>query len=325
MNSDVLIKNIHSFTIVDVRSPSEYLKGHIPTAINIPLFSDDNRKTIGIIYKQKGKRAAIEKGLCFVDLVHLTKQFENISKKPIVIYCARGGMRSSSVAWLLSLLDYDIRILKGGYKMFRRWVISQFKKEYKLKLISGYTGVGKTEIINYLNNSIDLEALANHKGSVFGGFELQQPTQEHFENLLALKLAAHDENLIFIEDESRFIGRVCIPTDFYNQMKTSCIIILQDLLENRIEKCIFQYKKYKKEDLKNAVKKLEKKLGRVVVKEVFSFIDDKEYKKACTILFLYYDKCYDFALSKRDSKKISYLVITNKVNEQICSFLQDRC
>ena len=191
-------------------------------------------------------------------------------------------------------------------------------------MISGYTGVGKTEIINNLNNYIDLEALANHKGSVFGGFELQQPTQEYFENLLALKLAAYNKNLIFIEDESRFIGNICIPTDFYNQMKKSCIIILQDLLENRIKKCIFQYKNYKQEDLKNAVRKLEKKLGRVVVKEVFSFIDDKEYEKACAILFSYYDKCYDFSFSKRDPKRTSYFVITNKINEQICAFLQDR-
>lgn len=321
MNPDLLIKNIHDYTIVDVRSPSEYLKGHIPTSINIPLFSDEERKIIGTIYKQQGKTEAIEKGLGFVNLSHLATQFKSIAK-PIAVYCARGGMRSSSVAWLLSLLDYDVRTLKGGYKIFRRWVIDQFKKEYRLKLIGGCTGVGKTEIIKHLNNSIDLEALANHKGSVFGGFEKNQPTQEHFENLLALDLFSRDKDWIFIEDESRFIGNIYIPSDFYNQMRASHIIIFQDLLENRIEKCVFQYKNYKKEDLKNAVNKLEKKLGSVAAKEASCLIDNEKYKETCAILFAYYDKRYNFSISQRDPKTISYLEISNKTSEQICAFLQ---
>ena len=323
MDSDFLIKNINSYTIIYVRSPSEYLKGHIPTSINIPLFSDENRKIIGILYKQKGKKAAIEKGLSFVDLLCLSKQFENISTKPIIIYCARGGMRSSSVSWLLNLLEYDVVILKGGYKFFRRWVISQFKKEYNLKIISGYTGIGKTEIIQLLDNSIDLEALANHKGSVFGGFDQQQPMQEHFENLLAAQLSSQDGNIIYIEDESRFIGKVCIPNDFYIQMKIASIIILQDTVENRMKKSVSQYKHYSNEDLKSAVKKLEKKLGRVSVQTISSFIDNSEYEAACSLLFSYYDKCYDFALSKKNLNSISHLKITKKNNEQISFLLQE--
>ncbi len=321
MNPDLLIKDIHDYTIIDVRSPLEYLKGHIPTSINIPLFSDDERKIVGTIYKQQGKKAAIEKGLSFVSLPHLVQQFKLLPESPIVLYCARGGMRSSSVAWLLKLLDYDLRTLQGGYKSFRGWVINQFKKEYKLKLIGGCTGVGKTEIIKQLKNSIDLEALANHKGSVFGGFEKKQPTQEHFENLLAMALFSHKDQ-IFVEDESRFIGNIHIPSDFFNQMRFSSIIILQDLIQNRITKCLFQYKNYKKEDLKNAIKKLEKKLGSVAAKEALCFVDSEKYEEACRILFSYYDKRYNFSLSQREPNSISHLEIAGKTNEEICLLLQ---
>ena len=323
MNPDLLIKNINDYSIIDVRSPSEYLKGHIPTSINIPLFSDEERKIIGTIYKQQGKGAAIEKGLGFVNLPRIVSQFKEALSKPIVLYCARGGMRSASVAWLLGLFDYDVRILKGGYKIFRRWVIDQFKRQYRLKIIGGYTGVGKTDIIKRLNNSIDLEDLANHKGSVFGGFEKSQPTQEHFENLLAFSLFSHNEDWIFVEDESRFIGNIRIPDDFFNQMRNSPIIILDDLLENRIAKSVFQYKNYKKEDLKNAVKKLEKKLGSVAAKEASTFIDDEKYDDSCSILFSYYDKHYNFSISQRNPQSISSLDISNRTEDQICTFLQD--
>ncbi|MFA6118629.1 MAG: tRNA 2-selenouridine(34) synthase MnmH [Parachlamydiales bacterium] len=323
MNPDLLIKNFHDYTIVDVRSPFEYSKGHIPTSINIPLFSDEERKIIGTTYKQQGKKEAIEKGLGFVNLPKLIEQFKPIVGKPLVIYCARGGMRSYSVAWLLRLFDYDIQILKGGYKSFRGWAILQFKKEYNLKVIGGFTGIGKTEIIKQLNNSIDLEDLANHKGSVFGGFEKKQPTQEHFENLLAFSLFSLDKDWIFVEDESRFIGTIYIPNDFYDQMKKCSVIVLQDILDSRITKCVLQYKKHKKEDLKNAIKKIEKKLGILAAKTACCFIDDENYSEACRILFSYYDKGYSFSLSKRDPKSISYLEITNKTNEQICASLQN--
>jgi len=184
----LLIKKIQTFTIIDVRSPSEYLKGHIPTAQNVPLFSDQERKIIGTIYKEQGKSCAIEKGLSFVNLPDLLQRIKETVTKPIILYCARGGMRSSSVEWLLKLLDYDVQTLRGGYKIFRQWVREQFQKEHKIKIIGGYTGTGKTEVIKQLKNAIDLEALANHKGSVFGGFEKTQPSQEHFENLMALSL-----------------------------------------------------------------------------------------------------------------------------------------
>lgn len=322
MDPDFLVQNTYDYTIIDVRSPSEYLKGHIPSAINIPLFSDEERKIIGTSYKREGRKYAIEKGLSFLNLYHFAKNFEPFVDKQIVLYCARGGMRSSSVAWLLSLLDYKIHTLKGGYKIFRKWVNDQFKKTYKLKLLGGCTGVGKTAIIKTLKNSIDLEGLANHKGSVFGGLDKKQPSQEHFENLLAMALFSSEGNPIFIEDESRFIGNVYIPNDFYEQMKLSPIVVLEDLIENRINKCVSEYKDHKHDDLKNAIKKIEKKLGSLSAKKASDLIDQQKYKEACTILFSYYDKSYSFSLKKRATKDISYFAIFDKSDEQISIFLQ---
>jgi tRNA 2-selenouridine synthase len=320
MKIEFLIENIKDFTVIDVRSPSEYEKGHIPSAINIPLFSDEERKIIGTIYKKEGKTAAIEKGLSFVNLSNITMKVKDLNPKQIALYCFRGGMRSFSVGWLLELLGYKVLILEGGYKSFRRWVLWQFEKQYELKVIGGYTGVGKTLIIKKLN-AIDLEEIACHKGSVFGNLEKKQPTQEQFENLLSIELFKFKDKKIFLEDESRFIGKIAIPNAFYNQMQTASIIILKDLVENRIQKCIFEYKNHSKEFLKEGIKKLEKKLGTLATKQVINFVDEDKYIEVCKILFFYYDKRYDFSLSKKDAKKVSYLDIYNKSEDQISSYL----
>lgn len=324
METDFLIKNIQDYTVVDVRSPSEYLQGHIPSSINIPLFSDEERKIVGTIYKQEGKQLAIDKALNFVNMPQLSLKFKSLPNKPLVVYCARGGMRSASVGWFLGLLDYKVDILKGGYKLFRRWVNDQLKKKYNLRVIGGHTGVGKTEVIKHLPNSIDLEGLANHKGSVFGGFEKKQPSQEHFENLLAHSLFNCAQDIIFIEDESRFIGNVHIPNDFFIQMRVSPIIILQDLIENRIATSVSEYKNYNKEDLKNAVKKLEKKLGGKETKEVCLSIENNQYEEACRILFSYYDKHYNFSVSQRDIKSILHFDISNKDKEELFLDLKEK-
>lgn len=322
MNFDQLAQNIRAYTVIDVRSPSEYLHGHIPFSKNIFLFSDEERKIIGTIYKKEGKEAAIKKGLGFVQLSSLVEQFSHIRKEKIVLYCARGGMRSSSILWLLQLLGYDVCTLEGGYKSFRKWVLLQFTKKYQLQLIGGFTGVGKTKILKNLDNSIDLEFLANHMGSVFGGFDKTQPTQEHFENLLAFSLYSFKNDCIFIEDESRFIGYLSIPSDFYNQMKSSPLIVLQDCFEHRVNKTVLQYKNYKKEDLKNAVKKIEKRLGSSIAKNVLTCIDEEKFSEACALLFSYYDKRYNFSLSKRDPQTITFLDIHDKTGDQVSKILK---
>jgi tRNA 2-selenouridine synthase len=214
--------------VLDVRSPSEYAHAHIPNAKNLPLFNDDERKTVGTAYKQESKQIAIKLGLDFFGgkMKGMVEEVEglvtsyglgvtgstkaNIDKnskysnktnpkpetsKPetVLLHCWRGGMRSAGVAWLLDLYGFKVYTLVGGYKAYRNWVLQQFEKDYHFKIIGGYTGSGKTLLLDELkiqnHRTIDLEGLANHKGSALGALgQAKQPTQEMFENLLAKEL-----------------------------------------------------------------------------------------------------------------------------------------
>jgi tRNA 2-selenouridine synthase len=207
-----------AYIVLDVRSPSEYAHAHIPNAKNIPLFNDEERKIVGTAYKQESKQIAIKLGLDFfgkkmremveeveqlaasrVQLAKSALQTEADCQLPtancILLHCWRGGMRSAGVAWLLDLYGFKVYTLVGGYKAYRNWVLQQFEKEYHFKIIGGYTGSGKTLLLDALakenNATIDLEGLANHKGSALGGIgQAAQPSQEMFENLLAEQLEA---------------------------------------------------------------------------------------------------------------------------------------
>ena len=186
------------YPILDVRSPGEYAHGHIPGAYSLPLFTDEERKVVGTAYKQESQQEAIKKGLAYfggrmVEMVGATEKIIG-EDKTVIVHCWRGGMRSAGVAWLLDLYGFNVYTLTGGYKSFRRWCVAQFGLEYAFRVLGGFTGSGKTLILEALRAEgqrvIDLEALAAHKGSVFGHLgEPPQPTQEMFENRLALALA----------------------------------------------------------------------------------------------------------------------------------------
>lgn len=203
--------------VLDVRSPGEFAHAHMPAAVSLPLFSDEERKVVGTAYKQESKEKAIKFGLDYfgTKMVKMVEEAEEIIKikntknevsgqdnlvhrtsNTVLIHCWRGGMRSAGVAWLLDLYGFTVYTLVGGYKAYRKWVLLQFEKEYPIHILGGYTGSGKTEVLHVLTKKkvcvIDLEALAGHKGSAFGNLGLpKQPSQEMFENRLAeqLKLA----------------------------------------------------------------------------------------------------------------------------------------
>ena len=197
--------------VIDVRSPSEFAHAHIPGAYNLPLFSDEERAIVGTSFKQESRENAIKAGLKFFgpQMVSMIEKIENLldkkasaknknqdyeSKKAVLVHCWRGGMRSAGVAWLLDLYGFKVYTLVGGYKNFRQWCYRQFEAPMDISIVGGYTGSGKTDVIHQLVKKhlpvIDLEGLANHKGSAFGGIGMEeQPTQEMFENLLALELA----------------------------------------------------------------------------------------------------------------------------------------
>ena len=292
--------------IIDVRSSAEYNHAHIPNAHNVYLFNDEERKEIGTIYKQIGRDEAVLKGLEFIaprmtnilkSIDEITKNYNNSNK--ILMHCFRGGMRSESVAWLCSNYKYDVYVLKGGYKSYRRYVLDSFNKNYKIYLLTGKTGSGKTLILNKLKefgyNIIDLEYLAKHKGSAFGGInEGEQPTQEQFENYLSNELCKCDnDKALWLEDESYLIGKIAIPKPLFNTMKEpQKIIYLNVSKENRAKYITEIYGKYDINDLEKSILKIKNRLGGERMKEALEFLHNGKIYECVLTLLYYYDKAY---------------------------------
>jgi len=238
-----IFENLSNYLIIDVRSPDEYGHAHIPNAFSLPLFTNEERAEIGTTYKQKSREAAIKLGLPFfgTKMQNMIEQAEgwaanyektNGNKPTILVHCWRGGMRSAAVAWLLDLYGFKTEQLTGGYKAYRNWVLAQFEKNYSMKVLGGYTGSGKTEILLQLQKSkipvIDLEGLANHKGSAFGALgQNEQASQEQFENNLAGALfhISAANPFFWIEDESQRIGTNMLPITFLKISETVFVIL----------------------------------------------------------------------------------------------------
>ncbi len=303
--------------ILDVRSPGEYDHAHIPAAISLPLFTNEERKIVGTAYKQESRERAIKIGLDFfgVKTVKLIETVEKIiaekkTGKELGVHCWRGGMRSAAVAWLLDLYGFKVYLLTGGYKVYRHWVLEQFTKKYELQILGGYTGSNKTGVLQALkkNNEpvIDLENLAGHKGSAFGNLEHQpQPSQEMFENVLAKELfhAQHVNKKIWIEDESQRIGLINIPLPFYRMMRVQPVIFLDIPFEERLTYIVNDYGKHSKEKLVNAIIRITKKLGGLEAKTAINFLLEDDIKNCFAVLLKYYDKIYLRNTYKRDEAK----------------------
>jgi len=321
-----------SYPIIDVRTPSEFAQGHIPGAFNIPLFSDEERATIGILYKQKGKEAAVLEGLALVG-PHLKSFAEQIhalarAKKvdTLLVHCWRGGMRSASFAWLVQFSGYKVHTLEDGYKAYRFHVRSCWDRPYKLMVLSGPTGSGKTELLRDLQahgeQVVDLELLANHKGSVFGGLGASgqaatQPTQEQFENRLAasLTLLASDKTTM-IEDESRKIGKLFIPDALWQQMQQAPIVAVKRSFDERLHRLVDEYGAIATSDMVAAVSRLEKHLGGLRTKQIIEMLQEGTKYAAAQELLTYYDSCYAYSFAKRASLQVAEC---NLSDHQCCS------
>lgn len=316
-----------STLIVDVRSPKEYKQGHVLGAVNIPLLDDESRAIVGTTYKQEGKNSAVLKGFELEGKNFFSKinQLLNYQKSgKILVYCWRGGLRSNIMTWLFDKAGFEVYVLKGGYKSFRNRCLEMFSLPRKILILGGHTGSGKTKILHQLKEKkfqvIDLEGLANHKGSAFGGLGMkEQPTQEQFENNLAIELFYVDvKKNIWLEAESIMIGKNQIPTVFFEQMKRAKFINLIVDRELRIKNIIEEYSGFEIDLLIESTKKIEKKLGGLALKNSIEALCNKDFYLWINYLLVYYDKAYIKGLVNRNADDvINYTSINNNINEFI--------
>ena len=306
------LENRQQYYLVDVRSPGEFLLSQIPGAVNLPLFTDEERAHVGTTYWQEGADQAKLVGLSLVS-PRLPQMVEQIIKgaagRDIVLYCWRGGMRSRSVFSLLQSLGYPAKQLVGGYKAFRRQVVRYFANKritIPVYVLNGLTGVGKTLIIHKLQEmgvgALDLEGFANHRGSAFGSVGLGQPrSQKDFDALLFLALIDLDDaDYLVVEGEGKRIGPVILPDFLYDAMLAGRHILLEAGLPVRVERILQEYRGTlnNTEELASAVLSLQQKLGKDKCEGLASQIQRGDYLLAAQVLCTdYYDLYY------RDSRK----------------------
>ena len=321
-----------SSIIIDVRSPAEYEHAHIPDALNLPLFDNEERAMIGTTYKKQSREAAIKAGLPLFGnkMLPMIETVESwmaaaqkegeLTKPTIYVHCWRGGMRSAAVAWLLDLYGYKVIQLTGGYKAYRNWVLEQFTIPYSLKVLGGYTGSGKTEILQALQEKnyavIDLEGIAHHKGSAFGAIgQLPQPSQEMFENILAKKLWEVNKNKkpIWIEDESQRIGTVLIPTPLFHLMRNCTCFFMTIPFEQRLAFILEGYGKFDVQSLIEATERIQKRLGGLETKNAVAHIMQGELKEAFSILLKYYDKWYEKNAQNQVLPKVELIPVLSEI------------
>lgn len=344
---NIRIIDIEEFTAIDgltidVRSPEEYYKGHMPHSLNIPLFNNTERAIVGKKYKNAGRKQAVIEGLLIIEEkldklieelylaieTHSLKKIQEVKSNQIKIYCARGGMRSQSVSWLLKRLNIRTLTLKGGYKSYRNNVLKNFMIKRNIVLIGGKTGTGKTKLLNLMKMKgkqiIDLESLANHRGSSFGGLGMDvQPTNEQFENLLAYELCKFNvKEKIYLEAESANIGKCRIPHELFIQMKECPRIEIRRSIDYRLNELIKTYSGYPKEMLKDSVKRISKRLGPQRTEIAIKSIDCEDWEEVCKAVLNYYDKCYSHELNNKKGN-LYYIDGNNQEDETILKLILD--
>lgn len=307
------LKKSRDFPVLDVRTPDEFNKGHMTGAINFPLFSTSERDLIGRIYKEHGQEAAILRGLELIS--PKTGKFvisakEMAHNNQLLLYCWRGGMRSASLAWLFDVHGIKSYVLAGGYKAYRNYLSEYFKNPFRLVVIGGMTGAGKTDILLKLKEKgkqvLDLESLAHHKGSAFGALgEEDQNSNEQFENDLFSSLSYFTSNKpIWVEDESQNIGRNLIPASLFKQILDARLICIETDTNNRINRLVRDYASFSPELIEICIKKISRRLGGLVTQKAIESLKQGDFKKVAELMLEYYDKTYSHSIKKRDALKV---------------------
>jgi tRNA 2-selenouridine synthase len=297
--------------VIDVRSEKEFSEGHIPEAVNIPILNNDERVAVGTDYKRKGQLEAIKTGFRLVgpriiDIVNEAERFA--PEREMLVHCWRGGMRSSNFCHFAGMAKLRTHQLKGGYKAYRHQALESFRTPFQFMVIGGSTGSGKSEILRMLAKKgeqvIDLEKLANHKGSVFGGLMMPaQPTTEQFQNDLYEEILRLDlSRRIWIEDESIAVGKIFLPDDLWRTMNTSPIVEMNVDRTIRIQRLVDEYGPADKGLFLTSMEKIVKKLGGQHFNNAREKLLQGAIASTIEILLTYYDKAYATGLSKKQER-----------------------
>ncbi|MEI7896669.1 MAG: tRNA 2-selenouridine(34) synthase MnmH [bacterium] len=308
--------------VIDVRSPGEFMQGHVPGAVNIPLFDDQERAVVGTLYVQSGKDNAILKGLdialpktdLFIEAIQKTGR----SRAEIMVHCWRGGLRSTLMAEVFSKAGYDVSLVTGGYKAFRHCVREGLASPARIMVLGGFTGSGKTDLLKVIASRgeqvLDLEELASHKGSVFGALgQPAQPTNEQFENNLYARWAELDHSrVIWMEDESRMIGRVTLPDPVVSHLANGTMISVDLNLDSRVSRLVKEYAGFDKQLLRDAVLRIGDRLGGARAQEAIASIDGERFDEVAFITLSYYDKAYLFSVNRRKNQNVHPVTISGE-------------
>jgi len=342
--------------LIDVRAPVEFAKGAFPTAVNLPLMNDKERELVGIRYKNNGNEAAVKLGHELVSgevkAARIKAWCDFIDANPnAMLYCFRGGQRSRISQQWLHEEGYPVVRIKGGYKAFRHFLLQQLESmqgRFRPVLLGGRTGSGKTLLLHELQNIVDLEGLAKHRGSSFGRRIEPQPTQINFENLLAFdllqKLHSGYETLIF-EDEGKNVGRLYLPEKLFQVVAEGDLVVLETPMQERVQITFDEYvteaqREYITyfheagltrwaEDIRSGIDRIQRRLGserhrkiKTIFEEAYQIQQnsgDTEKHKAWIepLLRDYYDPMYDYQLAKR-AKKVAFRGDKEAVKGYLC-------
>ena len=328
--------------LLDVRSPAEFSRGAFPGAVNIPLMNDGEREQVGVCFSQSGQQCAIELGHRLVSgeirerRIRAWCDFARLNPAGC-LYCFRGGLRSAIVQRWMAEAGMAYPRISGGYKAMRRFLINALDETAAMQdfiVIGGKAGCGKTRIMAQLDNAVDLEGLANHRGSAFGHRVTGQPVQINFENALAIALMKlrKSGSHVYLEDESNRIGANSIPLTLFNKMQESPVAVLEETLANRVEVILSDYitENFREFTAANksggherfrtyllgSLQRIERRLGGLLYREIASDVEQAlahQYDSGDTsghkvwiekLLKHYYDPMYDYQLDRKQQRII---------------------
>lgn len=298
--------------LVDIRSPSEYAEFHIPGAINLPLFEDDEKKIIGLVYRKEGVERATELGYSIAKrkLSRIFDKFRELKKSydHVIVYCWRGGKRSEELCKVLSSAGIEVIRLKGGYRAYRQFILQDMQnllEGINFLVLTGKTGVGKSKVLKLLKAqglpAVDLEELAQDRGSVFGKVgKKNRISQKMFDALLYESLRGLRSHYAFIEDESRWIGNIHLPDPLWKKKEEGIFIEIHNSMENRVKNILEEYTREEgwEDEVRQALYRIRKYLGEKNLAQAIKMLENKEYKTLVRFLMeTHYDKKYK--VSKR--------------------------